>query len=143
MPKKITERRAQCSLHLELVKSLTDGDSRMKNIEQKLDTIMTRQLAYIETQNTLALDVAGVKAIVENGLQANVLQLSESAMEVSEKIQLLSDFAWFIDLVNDFRAGLVKRVFKYAFWGGVVALIYTALIAFGNNAFPKLAQKLF
>jgi len=137
------ERRLPCPLHKDFVQSLQDGDDRMKRIDENIDMIMKRKLTYIDQQNILAQDMTRVKAIVENGLQKNVQQLAAAAVEVNQKVQLLNDFAWFIELVNDFRAGLVKRCLKYAFWGGVIALAYTALIAFGNDVFPKLAAKVF
>jgi hypothetical protein len=128
----------QCSLHNNLVESLAEGDSRMKNIDEKIDLIMSRQLTYMENHATFANDLSRIKAIVENGLKKNVEQLAAAAIEVEQKMKILDDFHWFMELVEDFRTGLFKRVLKYAFIGGIIALAYTLIISYGNRFFARL-----
>jgi hypothetical protein len=135
--------RKVCSQHEGYTESLKRGDERMERIEKSLDKISDRQIDYITKQEDLAKSVNAIKVIVENGLQKNVKQLEAAAIQVDAKIKTLSEGQWFIDIVNEFRTGLVKRCLKFAFFGGVVALSYTAIIAFGNDVFPKIIAKLF
>jgi hypothetical protein len=116
----------------------SDHVEAMKGINEKLDGISQRQTKYIEDQGAMCLEVSHIKGIVTNGLGKTVEDLAKAADDVKQKIQMLDNFTWFIKLVNDFKEGLVRRVFKYAFFGGVIALIYTFIVALGSRLSPKL-----
>jgi len=132
---------APCEQHIHIIQSLQNGETRMQGIESKLDTVLSRQLDYIQSQSLLSNDVTRIKAVVENGLKKNVEDLALAASAVQQKIELLDDFRWFIEIVNSFRAGLMRKVLFLSAAGGVLVVFYSFLAAFGAKEFPKLLLK--
>ena len=106
-----------------------------EGIDKKLDTIIARQF---EVSN----DVTRIKAIVENGLKKNVDDLAAAAVAVHQKIELLDDFKWFIEMVNGFRTGLMKKVIYATLVGGVIVMGYSFLSVVGSKEISKLILKL-
>jgi hypothetical protein len=106
-----------------------------QGINEKLDTIIERQFGVSE-------DITRIKAIVENGLKKNVDELSAAAVAVHQKIELLDDFKWFIEMVNGFRTGLMKKVIYATLIGGVIVMCYSFLSVVGSKEIPKLLLKM-
>jgi len=106
-----------------------------QGINDKLDTIIERQFEVIN-------DVTRIKAIVENGLKKNMDDLAVAAVAVHQKIELLDDFKWFIEMVNGFRTGLMKKVIYATLVGGVIVMGYSFLSVVGSKEIPKLILKL-
>lgn len=137
-----TERRSPCVQHGKVLESLSSGETRMQAIEDKIDTMMVRQMGYIEGQTTISVDVTRIKAIVENGLRKNVEELSIAAIAVHDKVELLKDFTWFINTVNGLRDGLMKKLIIASLFGGVLVVFYSALSVISTRGIPKLLEKL-
>lgn len=137
-----TERRSPCVQHGKVLESLSSGETRMQAIEDKIDTMLARQMDYMASQMTVSTDITRIKTIVENGLRKNVEELSIAAMAVHDKVELLDDFAWFIKTVNGFRDGLMKKIIMVSMAGGVLVVLYSTLSAISAREMPKLLSRL-
>ena len=124
-----------CEQHIHIMENFENGDKRMLAIESKLDTIIDRQF-------TVSEDVTRIKSIVENGLKKNVDDLASAAVAVHQKIELLDDFKWFIEMVNGFRSGLMKKIVYASLIGGVIVISYSFLSVVGSKELPRLLMKL-
>ncbi|MFA5457316.1 MAG: hypothetical protein WC261_06765 [Synergistaceae bacterium] len=123
-----TERRQTwvCGAHHELVESLRD-------INQKLDGMILRQIAYAETSARIEEKQEQIERIVTNGLSHNVADIAKRldvfCGEVKKRLDELEEFQWFRKPITAFRDGIFIAVFKVAMIG---ALIYV-LIHFGRE----------
>jgi hypothetical protein len=124
-----------CEQHVNIIANFEKGEKRMSDIEDKLDTIISRQFGVSE-------DITRIKAIVENGLKKNVDELAAAAVAVHQKIELLDDFRWFIDMINGFRTGLMKKIVYASLIGGVIVISYSFLSVVGSKELPRLLMKL-
>ena len=115
-----------CSAHHELVGSLRD-------INQKLDGMIVRQIAYAETSARIEEKQEQIERIVTNGLSHNVANIAKRldsfCEEVKKRLDELEEFQWFRKPITAFRDGIFIAVFKVAMIG---ALIYV-LIHFGRE----------
>ena len=115
-----------CGAHHELVESLRD-------INQKLDGMIIRQIAYAETSARIEEKQEQIERIVTNGLSHNVADIAKRldvfCEEVKKRLDELEDFQWFRKPITAFRDGIFIAVFKVAMIG---ALIYV-LIHFGRE----------
>ena len=115
-----------CSAHHELVESLRD-------INQKLDGMIVRQIAYAETSARIEEKQEQIERIVTNGLSHNVADIAKRldifCDEVKKRLDELEEFQWFRKPITAFRDGIFIAVFKVAMIG---ALIYV-LIHFGRE----------
>ena len=123
-----TERRQTwvCGAHHELVESLRD-------INQKLDGMIVRQIAYADTSARIEEKQEQIERIVTNGLTHSVANIAKRldvfCEEVKKRLDELEDFQWFRKPITAFRDGIFIAVFKVAMIG---ALIYV-LIHFGRE----------
>lgn len=112
-------------------------------IHAKLDDITERQIDYIQHQSEMKAKVSNIEKIVTNGLGKTVSDLSETAIALQQKTLIVDDVAWFLDMVKGFKNELPKKVIKWAFIGGGIAVGYTFIIAMGNRLSPKLVSFIF
>lgn len=94
----------------------------MNRIEEKLDTITTRQFTYMERQVKL-------ESIVTNGLASNVAAIKKSLEdfcgETKKRLDVLESFSWFRIWMNQLRDNLLKYILLAALTGGgLFFLIY-------------------
>jgi Flp pilus assembly protein TadB len=115
-----------CGAHHELVESLRD-------INQKLDGMIVRQIAYADTSARIEEKQEQIERIVTNGLSHNVANIAKRldsfCEEVKKRLDELEEFQWFRKPITAFRDGIFIAVFKVAMIG---ALIYV-LIHFGRE----------
>ena len=122
-----------CGAHHELVESLRD-------INQKLDGMIVRQIAYADTSARIEEKQEAIERIVTNGLSHNVANITKRldifCEEVKKRLDELEEFKWFRKPITAFRDGIFIAVFKVAMIG---ALIYV-LIHFGKE-FMQVVMK--
>ena len=117
-----TERRQNwtCSSHHELVESLRD-------INQKLDGMIVRQIEYAETSARIEERQENIERIVTNGLSHNVADIAKRldifCEEVKKRLDELEDFKWFRLPVTKLRDKIFWYVLKIALAGGAIYLI--------------------
>ena len=122
-----------CESHIEIVESLRD-------INQKLDGMIVRQIEYAETSARIEEKQEQIERIVTNGLSHNVADIAKRldifCDEVKKRLDELEEFQWFRKPITAFRDGIFIAVFKVAMIG---ALIYV-LIHFGKE-FVQVVMK--
>ena len=104
--------RAVCPLH--------------NNIEEKLDDIIERQIAQAET-------VIHIKSVVENGLKSAVVDLVKEVKRITERVNVIDEFAWFREWVTQLRNNLFKNSLKLAAVGGIIYFV----IHFGDKLLTR------
>ena len=130
-----TERRQTwvCGAHHELVESLRD-------INQKLDGMILRQIAYAETSARIEEKQEQIERIVTNGLSHNVANIAKRldifCDEVKKRLDELEEFQWFRKPMNELRDSTIGTLIKLAFVGGSIYF----LIHFGNAILDKVLK---
>ena len=128
-----TERRQTwvCGAHHELVESLRD-------INQKLDGMIVRQIAYAETSTRIEEKQEQIEKIVTNGLSHNVANIAKRldifCEEVKKRLDELEDFKWFRLPVTKLRDKIFWYALKIALAGGAIYLI----IHYGGNVIKRI-----
>jgi len=109
-----------CNSHHELVESLRD-------INQKLDGIVVRQIDYAETSARIEVKQEQLESIVTNGLTHSVADMTKKldnfCEEVKRRLGNLEDFQWFRLPVTKMRDKLFWYALKIALAGGGIYLI--------------------
>ena len=109
-----------CESHMELVESLRD-------INQKLDGMIVRQIAYAETSARIEEKQEQIERIVTNGLSHNVANIAKRldifCEEVRKRLDELEEFKWFRLPITRLRDSIFWYLFKLAAAGGVLYLI--------------------
>ena len=120
-----------CSSHHELVESLRD-------INQKLDGMIVRQIAYAETSARIEEKQEQIERIVTNGLSHNVANIAKRldsfCDEVKKRLDELEDFKWFRLPVTKLRDKIFWYALKIALAGGAIYLI----IHYGGNVIKRI-----
>lgn len=120
-----------CGAHHELVESLRD-------INQKLDGMIERQIAYAETSARIEERQENIERIVTNGLSHNVANIAKRldifCEEVKKRLDELEDFKWFRLPVTKLRDKIFWYVLKIALAGGAIYLI----IHYGGNIIKRI-----
>ena len=109
-----------CGAHHEIVESLRD-------INQKLDGMIVRQIAYAETSARIEEKQEQIERIVTNGLSHNVANISKRldifCEEVKKRLDELEEFQWFRLPVTKLRDTIFWYILKIALAGGAIYLI--------------------
>ena len=120
-----------CSSHHELVESLRD-------INQKLDGMIVRQIEYAETSARIEERQENIERIVTNGLSHNVANIAKRldifCEEVKKRLDELEDFKWFRLPVTKLRDKIFWYALKIALAGGAIYLI----IHYGGNVIKRI-----
>lgn len=114
----MTEERRSCS-------SRRDGDicKLHPQMEEKIDKIIENQQSYMGHQVDLAVNVAEIKTIVNNGLKDKMIEATTTIEELKEKIDKLEDFQWFREFINNLRNKMFTNIIKWALLGGLLAFV--------------------
>ena len=109
-----------CSSHHELVESLRD-------INQKLDGMIVRQIEYAETSARIEERQENIERIVTNGLSHNVANISKRldvfCDEVKRRLDELEEFQWFRLPITRLRDSIFWFILKIALAGGAIYLV--------------------
>ena len=120
-----------CSSHHELVESLRD-------INQKLDGMIVRQIEYAETSARIEEKQEQIERIVTNGLSHNVADIAKRldifCEEVKKRLDELEDFKWLRLPVTKLRDKIFWYVLKIALAGGAIYLI----IHYSGNVIKRI-----
>ena len=120
-----------CGAHHELVESLRD-------INQKLDGMIIRQIAYAETSARIEEKQEQIERIVTNVLSQNVANIAKRldifCEEVKKRLDELEDFKWFRLPVTKLRDKIFWYALKIALAGGAIYLI----IHYGGNIIKRI-----
>ena len=120
-----------CGAHHELVESLRD-------INQKLDGMILRQIAYAETSARIEEKQEQIERIVTNGLSHNVANIAKRldifCEEVKKRLDELEEFKWFRLPITRLRDTIFWYVFKIALAGGAIYLI----IHYSGNVIKRI-----
>jgi Flp pilus assembly protein TadB len=117
-----TERRQTwvCGAHHELVESLRD-------INQKLDGMIVRQIAYADTSARIEEKQEAIERIVTNGLRHNVANITKRldifCEEVKKRLDELEEFKWFRLPITRLRDSIFWFILKIALAGGAIYLV--------------------
>ncbi len=109
-----------CGAHHELVESLRD-------INQKLDGMIVRQIAYAETSARIEEKQEQIERIVTNGLSHNVADIAKRldifCDEVKKRLDELEEFKWFRLPITRLRDSIFWFILKIALAGGAIYLV--------------------
>ena len=109
-----------CSAHHELVESLRD-------INQKLDGMIVRQIAYADTSARIEEKQEQIERIVTNGLSHNVANIAKRldifCEEVKKRLDELEEFKWFRLPITRLRDSIFWFILKIALAGGAIYLV--------------------
>ena len=109
-----------CGAHHELVESLRD-------INQKLDGMIVRQIAYAETSARIEEKQEQIERIVTNGLSHNVANIAKRldifCEEVKKRLDELEEFKWFRLPITRLRDSIFWFILKIALAGGAIYLV--------------------
>ena len=109
-----------CGAHHELVESLRD-------INQKLDGMIVRQIAYADTSARIEEKQEQIERIVTNGLSHNVANIAKRldifCDEVKKRLDELEEFQWFRLPITKLRDSIFWYLVKIAAAGGMLYLI--------------------
>ena len=109
-----------CGAHHELVESLRD-------INQKLDGMIIRQIAYAETSTRIEEKQEQIERIVTNGLSHNVADIAKRldifCEEVKKRLDELEEFKWFRLPITRLRDSIFWFILKIALAGGAIYLV--------------------
>ena len=109
-----------CGAHHELVESLRD-------INQKLDGMIVRQIAYADTSARIEEKQEQIERIVTNGLSHNVANIAKRldifCEEVKKRLDELEEFQWFQLPITKLRDSIFWYLIKIAAIGGMLYLI--------------------
>lgn len=131
----MTEERHSCS-------SRRDGDicKLHPQMEEKIDKIIENQQSYMGHQVDLAVNVAEIKAIVNNGLKAKMIEATTTIEELKEKIDKLEDFQWFREFINKLRNKMFTNIIKWALLGGLLAFVASFFFTGGMKIWSLLLK---
>jgi hypothetical protein len=131
----VTEERHSCS-------SRRDGDicKLHPQMEEKIDKIIENQQSYMGHQVDLAVNVAEIKAIVNNGLKAKMIEATTTIEELKEKIDKLEDFQWFREFINKLRNKMFTNIIKWALLGGLLAFVASFFFTGGMKIWSLLLK---
>jgi Flp pilus assembly protein TadB len=109
-----------CGAHHELVESLRD-------INQKLDRMIVRQIAYADTSARIEEKQEQIERIVTNGLSHNVANIAKRldifCEEVKKRLDELEEFKWFRLPITRLRDSIFWFILKIALAGGAIYLV--------------------
>lgn len=109
-----------CGAHHELVESLRD-------INQKLDGMIVRQIAYADTSARIEEKQEAIERIVTNGLSHNVANITKRldifCDEVKKRLDELEEFKWFRLPITRLRDSIFWFILKIALAGGAIYLV--------------------
>ena len=109
-----------CGAHHELVESLRD-------INQKLDGMIVRQIAYADTSARIEEKQEQIERIVTNGLSHNVANIAKRldifCEEVKKRLDELEEFKWFRLPITRLRDSIFWFILKIALAGGAIYLV--------------------
>ena len=109
-----------CESHMEIVESLRD-------INQKLDGMIVRQIAYADTSARIEEKQEAIERIVTNGLSHNVANIAKRldifCEEVKKRLDELEEFQWFRLPITKLRDSIFWYLIKIAAIGGMLYLI--------------------
>ena len=109
-----------CGAHHELVESLRD-------INQKLDGMIVRQIAYADTSARIEEKQEQIERIVTNGLSHNVANIAKRldifCDEVKKRLDELEEFKWFRLPITRLRDSIFWFILKIALAGGAIYLV--------------------
>lgn len=131
----MTEERRSCS-------SRRDGDicKLHPQMEDKIDRIIENQQSYMGHQVDLAVNVAEIKTIVNNGLKAKMIEATTTIKELKEKIDKLEDFQWFREFINNLRDRMFTNIIKWALLGGLLAFVASFFFTSGMKFWSLLLK---
>ena len=131
----MTEERRSCS-------SRRDGDicKLHPQMEDKIDRIIENQQSYMGHQVDLAVNVAEIKNIVNNGLKAKMIEATTTIEELKEKIDKLEDFQWFREFINNLRDRMFTNIIKWALLGGLLAFVASFFFTSGMKFWSLLLK---
>jgi len=131
----MTEERRSCS-------SRRDGDicKLHPQMEDKIDRIIENQQSYMGHQVDLAVNVAEIKTIVNNGLKAKMIEATTAIEELKEKIDKLEDFQWFREFINNLRDRMFTNIIKWALLGGLLAFVASFFFTSGMKFWSLLLK---
>jgi len=131
----MTEERRSCS-------SRRDGDicKLHPQMEEKIDKIIENQQSYMGHQVDLAVNVAEIKTIVNNGLKAKMIEVTTTIEELKEKIDKLEDFQWFREFINNLRDRMFTNIIKWALLGGLLAFVASFFFTSGMKFWSLLLK---
>lgn len=131
----MTEERRSCS-------SRRDGDicKLHPQMEEKIDKIIENQQSYMGHQVELAVNVAEIKAIVNNGLKDKMIEATTTIEELKEKIDKLEDFQWFREFINNLRDRMFTNIIKWALLGGLLAFVASFFFTSGMKFWSLLLK---
>lgn len=131
----MTEERRSCS-------SRRDGDicKLHPQMEEKIDKIIENQQSYMGHQVDLAVNVAEIKAIVNNGLKAKMIDATTTIEELKEKIDKLEDFQWFREFINSLRNKMFTNIIKWALLGGLLAFVASFFFTSGMKIWSLILK---
>lgn len=131
----MTEERRSCSPR-------RDGDicKLHPQMEEKIDKIIENQQSYMGHQVDLAVNVAEIKTIVNNGLKAKMIEVTTTIEELKEKIDKLEDFQWFREFINNLRNRMFTNIIKWALLGGLLAFVASFFFTSGMKFWSLLLK---
>ena len=131
----MTEERRSCS-------SRRDGDicKLHPQMEEKIDKIIENQQSYMGHQVDLAVNVAEIKTIINNGLKAKMIEATNTIEELKEKIDKLEDFQWFREFINNLRDRMFTNIIKWALLGGLLAFVASFFFTSGMKFWSLLLK---
>lgn len=131
----MTEERRSCI-------SRRDGDicKLHPQMEEKIDKIIENQQSYMGHQVDLAVNVAEIKTIVNNGLKAKMIEVTTTIEELKEKIDKLEDFQWFREFINNLRNRMFTNIIKWALLGGLLAFVASFFFTSGMKFWSLLLK---
>lgn len=109
-------------------------------MEDKIDRIIENQQSYMGHQVDLAVNVAEIKNIVNNGLKAKMIEATTTIEELKEKIDKLEDFQWFREFINNLRDRMFTNIIKWALLGGLLAFVASFFFTSGMKFWSLLLK---
>lgn len=122
----VERRKALCPLH--------------KGLEDKIVLVLKNQSDYMAQHSEMTKDVTYIKTTIDNGLKTKVSEAHECIKDLKEKMAIIDDFQWFRNMVNGLRDNLFKNVCKFAFYGGIVIFLGSAVFVVGQKVWVVLLK---
>ena len=91
-------------------------------------------------QVDLAVNVAEIKTIINNGLKAKMIDATNTIEELKEKIDKLEDFQWFREFINNLRDRMFTNIIKWALLGGLLAFVASFFFTSGMKFWSLLLK---
>ena len=122
----IERRKAICPLH--------------QGLEDKIVLVLKNQSAYMEQHSEMTKDVTYIKTTIDNGLKTKVSEAHDCIKDLKEKMAIIDDFQWFREMVNKLRDNLFRSVCKFAFYGGIVIFVGSAVFVVGQKVWTIIMK---